>query len=104
MKYEIVELLDDSCLRFVSEHERTVPLHYAEFMELWEMLDCFHLGTVGDSENEQSAWFQHLPDILERPAYRRHTCSKTSEEMMKSFPINSGAIFAAAISSLGSLW
>src|SRR5437763_1938839 len=72
VKYEVVELLNNACPRFVSQHERTVALDYAEFVEFREMLDCFPLGTVGDSENEHTARFQHLPDILERPAYRRH--------------------------------
>src|SRR6266446_4165593 len=71
VKYEVVELLDDSCFSLVSQHEQTILLDYAEFMEPWEVLDCFGLSAVGDGENEHSAWFQHLPDILKRPADRR---------------------------------
>src|SRR5437867_12572825 len=71
VKYEVVELLDGSCFSLVSQHEGTLLLDYAEFMEVWEMFDCFGLSTVGNGENEQSAWFQHLPDILKRPGDRR---------------------------------
>ena len=103
-KYEIVELLNNPCPCFVSQHERTLPLDYAEFVEFWEMLDCFPLGTIGHSENEQPPGFNIFQTFSKARLTGGNKCSKTSDEMMKSFPTNFDAILAAAISSLGSLW